>query len=503
MKIIAIAVLTILVASLASQLVIAQNQFTITGAGATFPFPLIDLWRVKYAEEHPNISLNYQSIGSGGGVKQHVEKTVNFAASDAPLTASELSLSPDTLHIPEAIGGVTISYNVPEIPQSGLKLTGKQVADIFLGKITKWNDPAIKETNPDLDLPDENILVVHRSDGSGTTYVFTEYLGIVSKDWADEVGFGKSVPWKAGVGAAGNEGVASTVRTSPYSIGYVELAYAVQNSMTFAYIQNADGTSFVEPTLDTMSAAAAGAAPTLPASNESWEKVSINNAPGPNSYPITSFTYILLHKNLESSTPSKEHAIETVNLIKWMINDGQKYSPDLLYVPLPSQVTDIGMRGLDMVTYKGESLSAKAMTETDQKTQDTKSGGCLIATAAFGSELSPQVQLLREVRDNVLFSTSSGTSFMSAFNSAYYSFSPTVADWERQNPAFKQVVRAAVTPMLSTLSILNYVDINSEQEMLGYGIGIILLNIGMYFVAPAVVILKVRAKLDARAKSKI
>ena len=472
----------------------AQNQYTITGAGATFPFPLIDLWRVQYAEEHPNISLNYQSIGSGGGVKQHAEKTVNFAASDAPLTASELSLVPDSLTIPEAIGGDVVSYNVPEISQSGLKLTGQQVADIFLGKITKWNDPAIKETNPDIDLPDKSILVVHRSDGSGTTYIFTEYLSIVSKEWSDSVGFGKSVPWPTGVGAAGNEGVSATIKTSPYSIGYVELAYAVQNSMTLAYIQNADGTSFVEPTLDTLSAAAAGAAPKLPESNESWEKVSINNAPGPNSYPITSFTYLLVHKNLETATPNREHAMETVNLLKWMITSGQKYSAGLLYVPLPSQVTDIGMRGLDMVTYNGEPLYAAA-TGADQKAPDAKSGGCLIATATFGSELAPQVQMLREVRDNVLFGTSSGTSFMGAFNSAYYLFSPTVADWERSNPAFKEIVKITITPMLSTLSILNYVHIGSESEMLGYGIGIMLLNVGMYFVAPAVVLIAVRKKL--------
>jgi phosphate transport system substrate-binding protein len=494
MKVIAATIFAILITSLVSQLAIAQDQFTITGAGATFPFPLIDLWRVKYGEEHPNISLNYQSIGSGGGVKQHIEKTVNFAASDAPLTAGEQLLVPDSLHIPEAIGGVTLSYNVPEIPQSGLKLTGGQVANIFLGKITKWNDPVIKESNPDLDLPDKNILVVHRSDGSGTTYVFTEYLSIVSPEWESKVGFGKSIPWPTGVGSAGNEGVASTVRTSPYSIGYVELAYAVQNDMTIAYLQNADGTAFIEPTLETMSAAAAGAAPTLPAAHESWTKVSINNAPGDNSYPITSFTYLLIHQNLETSTPSKEHAVETINLVKWMITKGQDYADDLLYVPLPPQVTEIGMKGLDRITYDGEPLYAEASMDGNKQPTDAKDGGCLIATAAFGSELAPQVQLLREVRDNVLFSTSSGTTFMSTFNSLYYSFSPTVADWERQNPAFKEVVKVTITPMLSTLSILNHVDIDSEQEMLGYGIGIILLNIGMYFVAPALVILKIKSK---------
>jgi phosphate ABC transporter phosphate-binding protein len=496
MKILAAIVFAILVSSFTGPLMAnAQNQYTITGAGATFPFPLIDLWRVKYAEEHPNISLNYQSIGSGGGIKQHTEKTVNFAASDAPLTAGEAELAPGTMHIPEAIGGVTISYNIPEVPQKGLHLTGEQIASIFSGKITKWNDPSIQEINPDLSLPDEDILVAHRSDGSGTTFVFTEYLSKVSQEWHDEIGTGKSVPWPVGVGAAGNEGVATTVRTSPYAIGYVELAYAMQNEMTFAYVQNADGTDFIEPTLETMSAAAAGAAPTLPAADASWEGVSINNAPGPNSYPITSFTYLLVYQNLEKVTPTKEHAQETINIIKWMISDGQQYADDLLYVPIPAEVTQIGMDGLDMITYNGEPVFGETMEEETQ----TQGGGCLIATAAFGTEMAPSVQLLREVRDDVVFSTGSGTAFMSAFNDAYYSFSPTVADWERHSPAFKELVRVAITPMLSTLSILNYVEIDSEQEMLGYGIGIILLNAGMYFVAPALIVIQLRKRIFKRS----
>jgi hypothetical protein len=322
---------------------------------------------------------------------------------------------------------------------------------------------------------------------------------MVSQDWDDQIGFGKSVPWPVGVGAAGNEGVATTVRTSPYSIGYVELAYAFQNDMPVAFIQNADGTAFIEPTFDTLSAAAAGAAQGLPAAHEHWQGVSINNSPGPNSYPIVSFTYILLHQNLEQATPSKAHAQETVNLIKWMITEGQKYNPELLYVPIPTEVTQLGLDGLERVTYDGVPLFAEAaMEEQPESQQDEKGGGCLIATAAFGSEMAPQIQLLREVRDNVLFGTSSGTSFMTGFNSIYYSFSPTVADWERNNPAFKEVIRTAITPMLSTLSILNYVDIDSEQEMLGYGVGIILLNLGMYFVAPAIIILKLRSKFNSK-----
>lgn len=333
----------------------AEN-YDIVGAGATFPFPLIDLWRVEYNSINPNININYQSIGSGGGVKQHIEKTVNFAASDAPMKQKELDLATDTIHIPETIGGVTVSYNIPEVSSSGLKLTGKQIADIFLGKITKWNDPSIVSNNPGLSLPNKEIITVHRSDGSGTTHVFTEYLTMVSPDWDEKIGFGKSIPWPSGIGAAGNEGVASIIRTTDYSIGYVELAYAFQNDMSYAFIQNADGNAFVEPTLETLAAAASNASPNLPNPNASWESVTINNAPGKDSYPITSFSYVLLHKNLETATKSKDHAEEVVRFVQWMITDGQKFSKDLLYVPIPKNVAELGLKGLTMVTYNGEKI---------------------------------------------------------------------------------------------------------------------------------------------------
>ena len=333
-----------------------SKEYSITGAGATFPFPLIDLWRVKYGEIHPNISLNYQSIGSGGGVKQHIENTVNFGASDAPLTLNEVQLAPDSLTIPEAIGGITVTYNIPEVPKSGLKLTGTQVADIFLGKITRWNDPGIKANNPTLNLPNKEIVTTHRSDGSGTTYGFTEYLSIISPEWEEKVGFGKSVPWPVGLGAAGNEGVAGIVKSTSYSVGYVELAYVMQSNMAYAFIQNADKTAFVEPSLKTMSAAAAGAATKLPQAHESWAGVSINNAPGKDSYPITSFTYLLVHEKLEKAVKDKAQAKEVVNLIKWMITDGQKHSPELLYVPIPPEVTELGLEGLARITYNGEKL---------------------------------------------------------------------------------------------------------------------------------------------------
>jgi len=333
-----------------------SKEYSITGAGATFPFPLIDLWRVKYNEKHPNIFLNYQSIGSGGGVKQHIENTVNFGASDAPLTPNEVQLAPDSLTIPEAIGGITVTYNIPEVPKSGLKITGTQVADIFLGKITRWNDPGIKANNPTLNLPNKEIVTAHRSDGSGTTYGFTEYLSIISPEWEEKVGFGKSVPWPVGLGAAGNEGVAGIVKSTSYSVGYVELAYVMQSNMAYAFIQNADKTAFVEPSLKTMSAAAAGAATKLPQAHESWAGVSINNAPGKDSYPITSFTYLLVHEKLEKAVKDKAQAKEVVNLIKWMVTDGQKHSPELLYVPIPPEVTELGLEGLARITYNGEKL---------------------------------------------------------------------------------------------------------------------------------------------------
>ncbi|KAF6242154.1 phosphate ABC transporter substrate-binding protein PstS, partial [Nitrosopumilus sp. b1] len=288
--------------------------------------------RVEYNKEFSNINLNYQSIGSGGGIKQHIEKTVNFAASDAPMRESEKKLAEGTLHIPESIGGVVIAYNIPEIPEKGLKLTGEIISDIYLGKITKWNDPKIIEHNSDLNLPDEEIIPARRSDGSGTTFVFTDYLTKVSSEFDEIIGKGKSVPWPTGVGAAGNEGVAGIVRSTPYSIGYVELAYAFQTGMSYAFIQNGDGTSFIEPTLDSISAASSGVADNLPSPESDWSSVTLVNAPGADSYPIASFTYLLVYDELSKATTSKEQAQTVIHMIHWMITDGQNFSPTLLYV---------------------------------------------------------------------------------------------------------------------------------------------------------------------------
>ena len=333
-------------------------DFTLTGAGATFPFPLIDLWRVEYNKIYDNVNLNYQSIGSGGGVKQHIEKTVNFAASDKPMSESERELAPGTLHIPESIGGVVLVYNIPEIPDKGLRLTGEIVSKIFMNEITKWNDPAIARINPDLNLPNKDIIAAHRSDGSGTTFIFTDYLSVINSDWDEKVGKGKSVPWPEpqGPAAAGNEGVAGIVKSTEYAIGYVELAYAFQTGMSFAYMENADGSAFIEPTLDSISAASSGVADSLPAAKDSWVDISLVNAPGPNSYPLASFTYLLVYDDLAQVTKSKDQAKATIHMIYWMITDGQKFAPDLLYVPLADKVTELGKVGLSQVKYNGETL---------------------------------------------------------------------------------------------------------------------------------------------------
>ena len=333
-----------------------NQEINLNGAGATFPFPLIDLWRVEYNKEFSNVNLNYQSIGSGGGVKQHIEKTVNFAASDKPMSESERELAPGTLHIPEAIGGVVVVYNIPEIPNKGLKLTGDEIADIFLGKITKWNDSRIAAHNPAVTLPDKEIVVAHRSDGSGTTFVFTDYLTSVSSEWEDKVGKGKSVPWPLGLAAAGNEGVAGIVKSTEYSIGYIELAYAFQTGMSYAFVQNGDGNAFIEPTLDTISSASSGIADSLPSAGKSWVDVSLVNAPGSDSYPIASFTYLLVYDDLKPVTKSKEQAKAVVHMIYWMITKGQDFSPSLLYVPLADKVVEIGKKGLSKISYDGEIL---------------------------------------------------------------------------------------------------------------------------------------------------
>jgi phosphate transport system substrate-binding protein len=335
----------------------AQGQITINGAGATFPFPLIDTWRVDYKSIKPNVNINYQSIGSGGGVKQFIEKTVDFGATDAPLTASEVQRAPGAVHIPETIGSVVVAYNIPSIPNKGLKLTGPVLADIFLGKITKWNDPKIQSLNPGVSLPGEDIIVVHRSDGSGTTYVWTDYLSNISTAWNEQIGRGKSVQWPTGIGGPGNEGVANAIRGSPNTIGYVELAYALTTQMPYAYLGNQAG-KFIEPTLESTRAAVAATAPTLPKGDASWEHISVVNAPGAESYPVASFSYLILFKEL-STNPSIDQAKAKalVDFMSWAITDGQQSADDLAYVPLPAEVVKLNQETLKSLTFQGKPLT--------------------------------------------------------------------------------------------------------------------------------------------------
>src|SRR5437867_1812630 len=333
--------------------VYAQNKVTINGAGATFPFPLIDTWRVEYQKVHPEANINYQSIGSGGGIKQFTAKTVDFGATDAPLSKNESHKVPGAVHIPETIGSVVAAYNIPSIPEKGLKLTGEVLADIFLGKITKWNDPKIASLNPDKTLPGDNIVTVHRSDGSGTTFVWTDYLSNVSSAWNQQVGRGKAVQWPTGIGAPGNEGVANAIKGTANTIGYIELTYALTTNTPFAFMKNKDG-NFVEPSLESTRAAVESISGSLPKGDQPWTNVTMVNAPGNNSYPIASFSYILLFKEL-STNPSidQEKAKSIVDFLLWAITDGQKTAEKLNYVPLPDNVVKLDQDTLKSLTFKG------------------------------------------------------------------------------------------------------------------------------------------------------
>ena len=334
-----------------------QNAVTINGAGATFPFPLIDTWRVEYQKVKPEVNINYQSIGSGGGVKQFTEKTVDFGASDAPLTQSESQKVPGTVHIPETIGSVVAAYNIPSIPDKGLKLSGEVIADIFQGKITKWNDPKIQSLNSDKSLPGDDIVVVHRSDGSGTTFVWTDYLSSVSPTWKEQIGKGKSIEWPVGIGAPGNEGVANAIKGTPNTIGYIELSYALTTNTPFAFIQNREG-NFIEPSLNSTMAAVESYAASLPKGDGAWTDVTLVNAEGANSYPIASFSYILLNKEL-STDPSLDQAKakSLIDFISWAIKEGQKFSEALGYVPLPDGVIKLDQETLKSLTFNGQALT--------------------------------------------------------------------------------------------------------------------------------------------------
>lgn len=313
----------------------------LTGAGATFPYPLYSKWFADYAAKS-GVKINYQSIGSGGGIRQLTEGTVDFGASDAPMSDDEMSkLKTPVFHIPTVLGAVTMTYNVPEITQP-LKLTGDAIAQIYEGKITKWNDQAIAATNGGVKLPGTDILVVHRSDGSGTTYIFTDYLSSVSPEWAKAPGKGKDVQWPVGIGGKGNEGVAGQVKQTPGAIGYVELVYAKQNNLPIALIKNASG-QFVAPSVDAVTAAAEGAASKFPPTTD--YRVSIVNAPGANAYPISSFTYLLVDKTFTDATKGKK----IVDFLHWALTDGEKEASALDYAPLPQSLDTRLVARLDSI----------------------------------------------------------------------------------------------------------------------------------------------------------
>ena len=304
------------------------GQTTLNGAGATFPYPMYSKWFSEYNKLHPDIQFNYQSIGSGGGIRQVIAGTVDFGASDGPMTDEQLAQAKiKIVHIPTVLGAVVPAYNVPGV-SGELKFTPAALAGIFLGKITSWNDPALTSVNPGVNLPNQPLIVIHRSDGSGTTYIFTDYLSKLSNEWQNQVGKGTSVKWPVGLGGKGNEGVAGMVRQMQGSIGYVELIYAVQNNISYGTVKNASG-NFVKASLDSVTAAAASVK-NMPADF----RVSITNAPGKDAYPISSFTWLLIPAQSKDKAKGKILA----DFLNWMVDDGQKMTAPLTYAPLPETV---------------------------------------------------------------------------------------------------------------------------------------------------------------------
>jgi len=310
----------------------ALGQANLNGAGATFPYPIYSKWFSEYHKLHPDIQINYQPIGSGGGIRQVIAATVDFGATDGPMTDDQLREAKiKILHVPTVLGAAVPAYNVPGVTGE-LKFTPQVLAGIFLGKITNWNDKAIAAANPGVTLPNQDIIVVHRSDGSGTTYIFTDYLAKISPEWKNQVGKGTSVKWPSGtgIGGKGNEGVAGSIRTLPGSIGYVELIYAVQNNIAYGSVRNSAGV-FLKASLEGVTAAAASAK-SMPADF----RVSITDAPGKDAYPISSFTWLLIPA--QSKDPAKGKIL--ADFLNWMISDGQKMAAPLSYAPLPDSVAE-------------------------------------------------------------------------------------------------------------------------------------------------------------------
>ncbi|CAN5436407.1 phosphate ABC transporter substrate-binding protein PstS [soil metagenome] len=315
----------------------AQN---INGAGATFPYPIYSRWFSDYSKLHPDVHINYQSIGSGGGIRQVSEGTVDFGATDSPMSDDAIkNAKTKTMHIPTVLGAVVPVYNLKGVTQD-LNFSGDVIADIYLGKISKWSDPRIAKDNPGIKFPDNAILPVYRSDGSGTSFIFTDYLSKVSPEFKSKVGAAASVKWPTGIGQKGNEGVAGMVRQAPNSFGYVELIYARGNNMQFGAVKNASG-KFVKASTDGVTAAAAAASKTMPADY----RVSITNAPGADSYPISSFTWLLIP--LKSNDPAKAKAL--ADFLGWMLDKGEAEATSMTYAPLPKQVQDMVRKSIAQV----------------------------------------------------------------------------------------------------------------------------------------------------------
>ncbi|HWY22419.1 MAG TPA: phosphate ABC transporter substrate-binding protein PstS [Candidatus Acidoferrum sp.] len=327
----------LLLCSLVALPVIAQT--TLNGAGATFPYPIYSKWFSEYHKLHPDIEVNYQSIGSGGGIRQVIAATVDFGASDGPMTDDQLKeAKTKILHFPTVLGADVPAYNIPGVTAE-LKFTPEALAGIFLGKIAKWNDKAITSANPGVNLPDRDIVVVHRSEGSGTTYIWTDYLSKISPEWQSQVGKGASVKWPIGLGAKGNEGVSGMIRQLPGSLGYVELIYAVQNNISYGSVKNSAG-NFIKASLESVTAAAASS-PKMPPDF----RVSITNAPGKDAYPISSFTWLLIPQQSKDAAKGKILA----DFLNWMVSDGQKMTAALSYAPLPEGVVEKEKEAIKLV----------------------------------------------------------------------------------------------------------------------------------------------------------
>jgi len=319
---------------------VAAQTIQINGAGATFPNPIYSKWFSEYNKVKPNIRINYQPIGSGGGIRQVTAQTVFFGATDGPMTEEQILAAPGKiLHLPTVLGADVPVYNLPGV-SGELRFTGAVLADIFLGKITKWNDPVLVKLNPSAKLPATDITVVHRSDGSGTTYIWVDFLAKTSPEWKKRVGVATSVNWPTGVGGKGNEGVSGLVQQVPGSIGYVELIYALQNKIAYGAVQNLAG-EFVRASVPSVTAAAAGAVAKMPADF----RVSITNAEGKGAYPISSFTWLLLYENPKDKAQSKA----MVDFMKWALADGQKFAAELGYAPLPAEVIKMELAALAKV----------------------------------------------------------------------------------------------------------------------------------------------------------